>query len=181
MRAELDVCQKLRARQTHAARRIDCRRRDPRPAPRWYWRPPAATSTETVRAEPERVRCRGFRSRRQRRTAAASAPSGTMRMPNRAMEGIVWIRFSVPNVPARNRGTRWQRMPSGTATTTAAATGPSARNTCWRASRCKATGVDLVLAHHRQMVEDARGKAAPAAAAKSTRNSTRIPAPGAGE
>ena len=48
-------------------------------------------------------------------TAAASAPSGAIRMPNSAIAGMVWITLSVPRMPARSRGTRWHRIPSGSA------------------------------------------------------------------
>ncbi len=69
--------------------------------------------------------------------AAASAASGAMRMPNSAIEGMVWITLSVPRTPGRSRGTRWHRMPSGSATTTAAPSEPSASNTCRCSSRQK--------------------------------------------
>ena len=64
-----------------------------------------------------------------------------MRMPNSAIDGMVWIRLSVPRIPARRRGTRWQRMPSGSATSTAAPSEPSASNTCRARLAREALGV----------------------------------------
>ena len=91
-------------------------------------------------------------------TAAASAPSGAMRMPNSAIAGIVWITLSVPRMPARSRGTRWQRIPSGRPTSTAAPSEPSARQHVLAQLTREALGVHRVLAHDREVIEQARGE-----------------------
>src|SRR3954447_1424228 len=60
-----------------------------------------------------------------------------MRMPNRAMLGMVWTRFRVCRTGARRFGRRWHRMPKGRPIRVAAAKEP-ADSTTWRsASRQK--------------------------------------------
>src|SRR5438046_390001 len=111
-------------------------------------------------------------------TAAASAASGTIRMPNSAIAGIVWITLSVPSTPERSRGTRWHRMPIGSATSTAAASDPRASHTCWRASRANRSALTAYSRITERWSNVPCARASPATAMDRARNSTRRPGPG---
>ena len=117
--------QPLAVGHAHAARRVDgggAARRRARPR---CWRRPAAANRGTARRRPGRRRCRGCRCAAAPGTLAASQPSGAIRMPNSAMrrDRLDDVEH-VAGSPARSAGTRWQRMPSGRPTTTAAASEP---------------------------------------------------------
>src|SRR5207302_1604727 len=111
-------------------------------------------------------------------TAAASAASGAIRIPNSAIAGIVWITLSVPSTPERSRGTRWHRMPIGSATSTAAASDPRASHTCWRASRAKRSALTAYSRITERWSNVPCARASPATAMDKARNSTRTSGPG---
>ena len=105
-----------------------------------------------------------------------------MRMPNSAIAGMVWITLSVPRIPSRSRGTRWQRIPSGSAHDDRRAERAEREQDVLAQLVREALGVHRVLAHHREVVEECRRRA-PAhvdAQKDSSRNSTRARAAGAG-
>ncbi len=107
-------------------------------------------------------------------TLIATQLSGAIRIPNSAIDGMVWIRLSTFSTPARNRSTRWQRIPSGTPTIAATRSDPTASRTCRNASAQKASARLAYSLRIERLAHSPDVRKTPTAASATASKATRV-------